>query len=415
MTTSHAYPAAVSYGKLLDHANRHNPYPHFTELARAPVRQLDEHTWLVSRHADITALLRDARLSAQGPADPTAPAGSDGKPYRGAFVTQDPPHHDTLRAQTMHQFVPRILGMRPHIEDMVTRLLDQHSGEGPGEIDVVASLAYPLPVAVICALLGVPPEEEPVFHSFAGRLTRALDPIEALNEQEIADLELARPEWRAYLMPMIEQRRASPGTDLISALLTDGDPAIRMNTIELATTLGLLLIAGHETTVNLVANGTLALLRNPDVLHRLRVDPGLAPAVVEEVLRYDPPVQMIGRHTTADIRVADQVVPAGDRVVMLLAAGNRDPHRFLEPERFWPERSGNAHLSFGGGVHYCLGAALARMEAEAALTAIATRLDNPRLVADPPPYRPNMLLRGPEELRVAHDRITGGGGTPWRR
>lgn len=406
MSTTHVYPAAAAYGRLLDHANRHNPYPHFAELAREPVLQLDEHTWLVSRHADITALLRDPRLSAQGPADPSAPAGSDGKPFQGAFLMQDPPHHDTLRAQTMHQFVPRILGMRPHIEAKVTGLLDQHSGKATGEIDIVASLAYPLPVGVICTLLGVPAEEEPVFHTFAGRLTRALDPIETLSEQEIADLEVTRRDWRAYLMPMIEQRRTKPGTDLISGLLTDGEPVTRMNTIELATTLGLLLIAGHETTVNLVANGTLALLRNPDVLDRLRADPAMAPAVVEEVLRYDPPVQMNGRHTTADVRVADQVVPAGDRIVMLLAAGNRDPYRFADPDRFWPERPNNAHLSFGGGAHYCLGAALARMEAEAALTAIATRLNNPRPVTDPPPYRPNMLLRGPAELRVAYDRIT---------
>lgn len=410
MTSTRPYPAAAAYGRLLDYANRHDPYPYFAELAREPIQQLDEHTWLASRHADITALLRDPRLSAEAAVptdDPNIPLGSDGKPFKGPLLFLDPPHHDTLREQTMHQFVPRILGMRPHIEAMVTGLLDQHSGKGPGEIDVVASLAYPLPVGVICALLGVPPEEEPVFHSFAGRLTRALDPIETLTEREIADLEVTRRDWRAYLMPMIEQRRANPGTDLISGLLTDGDPATRMNTVELAVTLGLLLIAGHETTVNLVANDTLALLRNPDVLDRLRANPDLAPAVVEEVLRYDPPVQMNGRRTTADVRVAGQVVPAGDRIVMLLAAGNRDPHRFADPDRFWPQRPDNAHLAFGGGVHYCLGAAVARMEGRAALTAIATWLSNPRLVVDPPPYRPNMLLRGPEELRIAYAGITG--------
>ncbi|MFB8178967.1 cytochrome P450 [Streptomyces sp. NPDC055966] len=409
MTSARPYPAAALFGRLLDHANRHDPYPYFAELTREPIWQLDAHTWLVSGHCEISALLRDPRLSAQdaAPADgPSGPLGSDGRPFRGPFLLLDPPHHDALRAQTVHQFTPRILGMRPRIEAMVAGLLDQHGGSGPGEIDVVASLAYPLPVAVICALLGVPPEEEPVFHSFAGRLTRALDPVETLSKQEIAELEVTRADWLAYLLPMIEERRAAPATDLISGLLTDGDPATRMVDVELAATLGLLLIAGHETTVNLIANGTLALLRNPDVLARLRADPGLAPAVVEEVLRFDPPVQMNGRHTTADIRVAGQVVPAGDRVTLMLAAGNRDPRRFAAPDRFWPERTGNAHLAFGGGVHYCLGAALARMEGQAALTAIATRLSIPRPVADPPPYRPNMLLRGPEELRVAHDGIT---------
>jgi cytochrome P450 len=410
MTSTHPYPAAAAYGRLLDHVNRHNPYPHFAELAEQPIQQLDEHDWLVTRHADITALLRDPRLSAQGPApsDPNVPLGSDGKPFRGPLLFLDPPHHDTLRQRTMAQFVPRILGMRPRIEAMVGDLLDRHAGTGAGEMDIVAALAYPLPVGVICALLGVPPEEEPVFHSFAGRLTRALDPVETLTEQEIAQLAATQRDWRAYLMPMIEQRRAEPGPDLISGMLAEGEPATRMNTVELAVTLGLLLIAGHETTVNLVANGTLALLRNPDVLDRLRADPDLAPAVAEEVLRYDPPVQMNGRHTTADVVVAGQVVPAGDHVQLLLAAGNRDPRRFIDPDRFWPERPGNAHLAFGGGVHYCLGAALARMEGQAALTAIATRLSNPRLVVDPPPYRPNMLLRGPEELRVGYDAVTEG-------
>jgi len=348
------YPAAVPYGRLLDHANRHDPYPHFAELAGEPVQRLDERTWVVTGHAEISALLRDPRLSAQNEVDPRAPAGSDGKPVRGPFLVQDPPHHDTLRAQTMHQFVPRILGMRPRIEATVARLLDRYVG--PGEMDVVQALAYPLPVAVICELLGVPEEEEPVFHSFAARLTRALDPVETLTGQEVADLAVTRAEWRAYLLPMIGRRQAAPGTDLISGMLTEGDPATRMTTVELAVTLGLLLIAGHETTVNLIANGTLALLRDPDVLDRLRADPDLVDLVVEEVLRHDPPVQQTSRRATADVRVAGRVVPAGDTVVLLLPAGNRDPRRFPDPDRFWPERPDNAHLAFGGGVHYCLGA-----------------------------------------------------------
>jgi cytochrome P450 len=406
-SNTRVYPAAAAYAQLLDYANRHDPYPYFAELAEEPIRQLDEHRWIVTRHADITALLRDPRLSAQNPLpeDPKIPLGSDGKPFRGPFLVLDPPHHDTLRGLTMHQFVPRILGMRPRIEAMVKDLLDQHCGAGAGQFDVVDSLAYPLPVGVICALLGVPREEEPVFHSFAGRLTRALDPIETLSDEEIAGLQVTREQWRDYLTPMIMQRATDPGDDLISGLLTDGDPAGRMNAIELGTTLGLLLIAGHETTVNLVANGTLALLRNPDALDRLRADPDLAPAVLEEVLRYDPPVQMTGRTATADILVAGQVVPAGDQIELMLAAGNRDPGRFADPQRFWPERPNNAHLSFGGGVHYCLGAALARMEGQAALAAIATRLVNPRLVVDPPVYRENMLLRGPEVLEVSYDAV----------
>lgn len=393
------YPAAVPYGRLLDPAHRADPYPLFAELAREPVHRIDEHVWAVGGHAEISRLLRDPRLSAQEPADfgPDTPLGSDGNPFRGPFLRQDPPHHDTLRGQTMRQFVPRILGLRPKIEAIVAEL----AAGLDGELDVVSALAYPLPVAVICELLGVPRSEEPVFHDFAARLTRALDPQESFTEEELADVAKTRQDWRAYLTPMIVQRLIEPGDDLISGLLTDGDPAERMTMVELATTLGLLLIAGHETTVNLIANGTLALLRNPDVLDRLRADPELAPAVVEEVLRYDPPVQLTSRLTTADVRIGDTIVPAGDRVLLLLAAGNRDPRRFDDPDRFWPERPDNRHLAFGSGVHYCLGAALARMEGQAALTAIATRLAAPRLLADPPPYRPNTILRGPAELRVA--------------
>ncbi|BBB00346.1 putative cytochrome P450 [Actinacidiphila reveromycinica] len=408
MTTARTYPAATAYREILDQANRHDPYPYFAELGTVPIQRLDADNWLVSSHEAISRLLRDPRMSTEDPRIDTAdvPLGSDGKPVTGPFLFRDPPHHDTLRRQTMYRFAPRVMAMRPHIETLVTELLDKRLGDAPGRLDVVAELAYPLPIRVICELLGVPPADEPVFHSFATRLTKALDPEEALTRQEIAELTVTRREWRAYLMPMIAQRTERPGPDLISALLTEGDPRTRMTQVELGITLGLLLIAGHETTVNLVANGTLALLRNPEVLTGLRADPESVPAVVEEVLRYDPPVQMTSRQATADITVDGHTIRAGEHVTLLLAAGNRDPRRFADPHAFRPGRPANAHLAFGGGVHYCFGAALARMEAHAALTAVATRLTNPRLLDDPPPYRPNTTLRGPAELLVAYDAVT---------
>ncbi|MFC7753590.1 cytochrome P450 [Tsukamurella soli] len=294
--------------------------------------------------------------------------------------------------------------MQPRIDALVTELVDRIAADGVREVDVVERLAYPLPVGVICELLGVPRSEEPVFHSFAERLTRGLDPDDTLSETEIADLAVTRAQWRAYLMPMIAERAANPGDDLVSALLVGGDPDTRMNALELGVTLGLLLIAGHETTVNLVANGTLALLRNPLALTAFRAHPETAPALVEEVLRYDPPVQMTRRFATAPVRVAGVDVSTGDRLALLLAAGNRDPRHFAEPDSFAPGRPDPAHLAFSGGLHYCLGAALARMEAQAMLTAIAGRLVCPRLVADPP-YRTNMTLRGPSSLRVAFDEV----------
>ncbi len=414
MTTSHTPTAAATYGRIVDPANRPDPYPLYAALTDAPIHRLGDHEWLVSGFAEIGALLRDPRMSVQDPAvepDPNGPLGSDGRPFRSGFLSLDPPHHDALRGQVAHAFAERIVGLRPRIEELVDGLVDRIAADGAGQVDVVEQLAYPLPVSVICELLDVPRSEEPVFHSFAERLTRGLDPVDTLSETEIAELAVTRGQWRAYLMPMIAERVAHPGTDLISALLTGG-PEVgprsqdtdRMNGIELGVTLGLLLIAGHETTVNLIANGTLALLRSPAALAEFRAHPETAPELVEEVLRYDPPVQMTRRFATAPVRVAGQEVPSGDRLALLLAAGNRDPRRFAEPDRFVPGRPDPAHLAFGGGLHYCLGAALARMEAQVMLTAIARRFVAPRLVMDPP-YRTNMILRGPSALQMAFDGV----------
>jgi cytochrome P450 len=404
------FSAGSTFDELLDTASRPDPYPLFERFAAQPVQQVEEHRWVVSTHADITRLLRDPRLSANddkvtGAEPRPVMTGPDGEPFGGPLLSQDSPGHDHLRGLVVRQFMPRVMGMRDHLETLVTGLLDAHLSAGPGQLDVVADLAYPLPVAVICELLGVPPEDEPIFHDFAGKLTRGLDPEDSLTEQERHDIAIARNEFRAYLAPLIHDRQLHPGDDLLSGLLSNDDPEGRMNLLDLNVTLGLLLIAGHETTVNLIANGTLALLRHPDALARLRANPDLAPSLVEEVLRFDPPVQLTGRAALADIDVAGVTIPRGDKVTLLIAAGNRDPLRFDDPDRFWPERPNNAHLGFGGGVHYCLGAGLARMEAQLMLTAIARRLDNPRPIADPPPYRPNMILRGPEKLLVAFDRL----------
>jgi cytochrome P450 len=305
----------------------------------------------------------------------------------------------------MREFIPRITGMRDHIEDLVTELLDAHAGDGPGQLDVVADLAYPLPVTVICELLGVPREDEAFFGGVARRLTRGLDPIDTQTDEELRELQLARVELIQYLEGLIAQRRSAPGDDLLSALMSQQDADGPLDPVQLRVTLGLLLIAGHETTVNLIANGTLALLRHPDALARLRTDPDLATPLVEEVLRHDPPVQMSGRSALADIDLAGTTIPKGSRIRLMLAAGNRDATRFPDPDRFVPDRADNTHLGFGGGLHYCIGATLARAEAQIALTALARRLDNPRLVADPPPYRENAILRGPDQLLVSFDRL----------
>ncbi|MEU8684184.1 cytochrome P450 [Streptomyces sp. NPDC048611] len=401
MTTSTAPSAMDLFAQVLRYEHRADPYPYYAQLGREPVTRMDDGSWLVSGHREIRQLLHDPRSSA----DRLDPRNKVPKPAR-SLLMQDPPLHDQLRRVVTDEFIPRIMGMRDHLGELVDGLLDAHISDHPGQLDVVADLAYPLPVTVICELLGVPREDEALFGSLARRLTRGLDPIDTQTEEEIRELDQARGELVQYLEGLITGRRADPGSDLLSGLMFHQDPDDVMGPIQLRVTLGLLLIAGHETTVNLIANGTLALLRNPDVLARLRTDPDLATPLVEEVLRHDPPVQMSGRSALADIDLGGTTIPKGSRIRLLLAAGNRDATRFDDPERFVPDRRDNAHLGFGGGLHYCIGATLARAEAQIALTALARRLGSPRLVADPPPYRENAILRGPEQLLVAFDRLT---------
>ncbi|WP_328741796.1 cytochrome P450 [Streptomyces caniferus] len=398
-STAHQHTATVLFAQGLRYEHRADPYPYYEQLLRQPVVRMDDGTWLAGGHREISLLLRDPRISADRLPPPQQ------RPIRKSLLVEDPPRHDQLRHLVTQQFVPRIMGMRDHIEALVTGLLDAHTSDRPGQLDVVADLAYPLPVTVICELLGVPREDEALFGSLARRLTRGLDPIDTQTEDEIRELQQTRNELQQYLEGLIARHDTAPGDDLLAGLMHSHGPEGPIDPIDLRVTLGLLLIAGHETTVNLIANGTLALLRHPDALARLRTDPDLATPLVEEVLRYDPPVQMSGRSTLADIDIAGTTIPKGSRIRLLLAAGNRDPRRFADPDRFVPDRADNAHLGFGGGIHYCIGATLARAEAQIALTALARRLESPRLVADPPPYRENAILRGPESLPVSFTRL----------
>jgi cytochrome P450 len=213
-------------------------------------------------------------------------------------------------------------------------------------------------------------------------------------------------EMREYLSDLAVARRARPDSGLISGLISAHDNTGQMNQQELLSTMSLLLIAGHETSVNLIANGMLTLLRHPDALERLRREPELIPILVEEVLRFDPPVQFRTRTTLAGVEAAGVAIPTGATVVLLLASGNRDAACFPRPDEFIPDRAGNAHLGFGSGIHYCVGTPLAHLEAQIALTELARRLAAPCLLGDPPPYRANAALRGPAHLPVAFDHLT---------
>jgi cytochrome P450 len=402
------------YQQVLDPAHRANPYPLYAELRKTPVTREDDGTYVVSTYNEILALLHDPRVSSD-PASRPGPASTAAAPDQGQpglplpFISRDPPDHDRLRELAMRPFGPpctpgRVDGMRPWLAGITTGLIDNFAGKN--RVDIVDDFAYPLPVTAICQLLGVPREDQPLFHEWADAIIETIDPTTGTFEERARKRDEVDAELGRYLGHLADTRARQPGGDLISGLLTDSGPHGPMSREDLLATASLLLVAGHETTVNLITNGVLTLLRHPGVLDRLNHEPGLVITLVEELLRYEPPVQMrTNRTTVADIDIVGTTIPAGSPLALVLAAGNRDPGRFADPDRFDPGRIDNAHFGYGGGIHYCFGAPLARTETQVALSELARRLVNPRLVADPPPYRPNPELRGPCHLLVQYDAV----------
>ncbi len=387
------HPTAAQPGllaQILDYTNRADPYPLYAELRKTPVFRAPNGSYVVSTYREIWALMHDPRIGVGGfGSGAGAPEGS------GSFIGMDPPAHDRLRHLATSHF-EQTEAVRPDMLRTATSLIDGMHGKH--QIDLVDDFAYPLPVTVICRQLGVPHEDEPRFHPWAEAIITTLDPRP--GQQDAAAQ--AAAEMNQYMSELVERFRAEPGTGLLSGLAAEEG----MSTQDVVATGRLLLIAGHETTVNLIANGMLTLLRHPEVFERLRHEPELAITLVEELLRYEPPVQINPKYVALDdVQVAEVTIPKGSRIVLALAAANRDPNRFLDPDRFDPDREDNEHLGFFTGIHYCFGAGLARQEAQVALTELARRLDNPRLLQDPPPYRQNPTLRGPRHLPIEIDGI----------
>jgi cytochrome P450 len=388
-----------------EQANRPNPWPLYAQLRQDRVVRLAEHRYAIGRYDDVLALLHDPRVSSDPHtmADPGDVAISDTMP----FIKTDPPAHDRLRREATRFFGPPVspdvvTGQEPEIHRLVGTLIDAFPESG--EVDLVDDFAYPLPVAVICRLLGVPPADEPQFQGWAKAAVSGIDSADLEDSEQAAK---RRQEGLlalfGYLGELVKKHRAHPDGSMLSGLANDHGPEAMTDT-ELQVNGTILLIAGHETTVNLITNGVLTLLRNPDALARLRREPAWAVPVVEELLRFEPPIQYLPeRAALADITIAGTTIPKGSQLTLLLAAASRDPDRFTDPDRFDPDRPDNQHLGFGSGLHYCFGAPLARLEVHRALAALASRLDNPRLTEDPPPYRPSPVLRGPRHLRVAFD------------
>jgi cytochrome P450 len=407
------------FSQVLDPASRADPYPLYARMCETPVIRDENGFYLVSTFAEIRSLSRDTRISSEDVPKPRfAPTWNPIKalilnPLRARiiarhrpFLFRDPPAHDVLRASIMHHFTPeRIKRLQGRIHVLVEELVDKMQGRD--RIDVATDFAYPLPVTVICELLGVPAEDEPKFHPWSTVLAKGLEPFLRTVPEYMHTNITAYEELGAYLDALIQEKRKHPRDDILSSLATAKDKYSRpLSIYDTVATAILLLVAGHETTVNLISNGMLALLRHPEHLARLRDVPAMAPAFVEEVLRYDPPAQFRTRKALAEIAIAGMHIPKGAPIVLLFAAANRDPRQFRDPDRFDPSRRDNQHLGFGSGLHFCLGAQLARIEAGEALAVLARRLVRPRLVADPPPYRPGASLRGPERLEVEIAGIT---------
>src|SRR5271156_4578608 len=397
--------AAEVYFNIWDPEFRANPYPHYAPLLAGPppILNMGPMTFvLVARYADVTAGLRDhEHLSSVGPPPPP-------QAYQGRFagsrnmLGSDPPQYSRLRRLVSRDFTPRrIRELEPRIREIAKELLDKVDAKG--SFDVMADLANVLPVTVIAEMLGVPPELNATFKRWSDRIIG--DGNNTPGNPPAPEVMRVVDELGDYFTAEIEKRRSNPGPDLVSALVAAHDEGDVMSAADLLSFITLLLVAGNETTTNLIGNGMLALGRNPDQLDALKRNPAMLPRAIEEMLRYDGPVQSTVRFTKEHVQLGGTELPAGAFALMIVAAANRDPAQFNDPEKFDITRDPNEHVAFGEGIHFCIGAPLARMEARIAFEAMLARFPKLRL-KDPamkPVYKGSYFLRGLESLPMAID------------
>ena len=391
--------------RLMLPAAKADPYPVYAALrgrgsglVRSPLG-----LFATADHAVAASILRDRRFSSspvhqRGYRPPSYPPGDPRAELPAAdLLTLDPPDHTRLRRLVSGAFTPRAsAGLEPWIRDNTARLLA--AVDGSAGFDLIDALAFPLPIAVICHLLGVPAEDQAQFRAWGHDVAASLDPQTAATAQaqtRAAELALTR-----YLQDLVRERRANPDDSILSALIAAEEEGERLSSGEVMSTALLLLIAGFETTVNLIGNGTVALLGTSGSWQRLRQDPALIPAAVEEMLRYDSPVQLTSRIATEDVEVGGSVIAAGRAVVVSIGGANRDPGVFEQPGEFRIDRPDpGRHLSFSLGIHHCLGASLARLEGRIAIEELTRRYPALELAA-PPVRRPLLVLRGFESVPV---------------
>jgi cytochrome P450 len=379
-----------------------DPYPLYHRLrTEDPVHHSPLGFWVLTRYEDVVAALRDPRLAKEAIASFVAARFGAPLPAMGlSMLDRDPPDHTRLRGLVSKAFTPRVVeGLRPRIQDIVDGLLDGVATRG--SMDVIEEFAYPIPVAVICEMLGVPIEDHERFKGWSVDIARGLDLIWLGPDSDVGRRSVAaRHALAEYFRGLIAQRRAAPRSDLLSGLIAAEEAGDKLNEMELLATCILLLIAGHETTVNLIGNGMLALLRHRDQLERLQRDPGLITTAVEELLRFDGPVQRTARIPSEDVTLGGHTIAKGEMVMPFIGAADRDPAQFPDPDRLDIGRSDNRHIAFGWGIHFCLGAPLARIEGQIAINTLLRRLPKVSLATDVPEYRPSLTLRGLKALPV---------------
>jgi cytochrome P450 len=385
-----------------------DPYPSYAELrVRAPV-VYDEATdhWLVSRYADVNALLRDRRLGRtylhvathEEMGHPPDPPELDAFWHliRHGILDMEPPDHTRVRRLVSKAFTPRTVEqLRPAVTSIVDRLVSEVLGAG--ERDLIATVAEPLPVEVIAELLGVPPVDRHHLRPWSADICRLYELHPTAEDRRVSVR--ASIEFSDYLRDLSRIRRRSPTDDLISELATVVDEGDRLTEEELIGTCVLLLNAGHEAAVNVTGNGWWALFRNPSELERLRADRSRLPTAIEELMRYDTPLQLFERWALEDVELHGTTVPRGAEFGLIFGSANRDPEVFDEPDRLDLGRDPNPHLSFGAGIHFCLGAPLARVELESSFDTLLDRAPHLEL-AHEPEWKPGYIIRGLRELRV---------------
>jgi pimeloyl-[acyl-carrier protein] synthase len=384
-----------------------NPYPRYRALrSQDPVHYSRlARGWVLTRYEDVATVLRDPRFSVERSRAFAGPEGAEPADGFGIFfetlsrtiLFEDPPDHTRLRALVSKAFTPRAVeALRPRIQELVEGLLD--AARARGRMDAIRDLAIPLPVLVIAEMLGVPPQDRDLFKRWSGNVAEGLEPV--FDKAVIRRADQTTSEVIDYFRAIIRRRRAEPGEDLVSRLVAAEEAGDRLDETEMLAFCLLLLVAGNETTTNLIGNGLLALLRHPNQLRRLRDEPALAERAVEELLRYDSPVQLTGRVALEDLEIGGKRIAKNEFIIPLTGAANHDPAQFSDPDRLDIARQDNRHLAFGLGIHFCLGAPLARAEGQIAFRALVERLPKIMLIG-PPRWRRTMTLRGLQSLPVA--------------